>query len=169
MESSLVFTLVGPDRPGLVQEVSNCVCKSGGNWDDCQLVQLSGYFAGLVRVRVDTERADALRTTLMDLNGLDVNIVQGGAESESSRHLLYLELLSADRVGIVSDISRILTGYGANIEELHSSTDSAPMTGETLFRMNAVLTVEQGFNVESFRKELEDLADELVVDTAISR
>ena len=46
----LVFTLLGPDRPGIVKEISALVREHGGNWMESSLSHLAGHFAGLVRV-----------------------------------------------------------------------------------------------------------------------
>ena len=56
----LVFTLLGPDRPGIVKEISALVREHGGNWLESSLSHLAGHFAGLVRVTVSAERRGAL-------------------------------------------------------------------------------------------------------------
>ena len=43
--AALVLTLLGDDRPGLVDAVSRVVCELGGNWERSQMARLGGKFA----------------------------------------------------------------------------------------------------------------------------
>ncbi|HMU17750.1 MAG TPA: ACT domain-containing protein, partial [Thauera aminoaromatica] len=52
MKTSLILTLVGPDRPGLVSAVSACAGAHGANWMESRLTRLAGQFAGVVRLEV---------------------------------------------------------------------------------------------------------------------
>ena len=56
--TTLVLTLIGDDRPGLVSAVSGPVEACGGTWQRSQLARLAGKFAGSVLVSVP-ERAVA--------------------------------------------------------------------------------------------------------------
>jgi glycine cleavage system regulatory protein len=58
----------------------------------------------------------------------------------------------------------VLAARGVNVEELHTEVESAPMSGEPLFRMNAVLRGPASLRREDLRGALEGLAGELMVD-----
>ncbi len=49
-KSYLVLTAVGPDRPGLVSEISSLVLAAGANLEDSRMAILGGEFALLVLV-----------------------------------------------------------------------------------------------------------------------
>jgi len=51
-----VLTLIGPDRPGLVESVAARVAAHGGNWLESRMAHLAGQFAGILRVEVPAER-----------------------------------------------------------------------------------------------------------------
>ena len=53
MQTSLVLTVIGPDRPGIVEQLSDQVLAVGGNWEESRMTRLAGKFAGLLRVSVD--------------------------------------------------------------------------------------------------------------------
>ena len=57
----LILTVIGDDRPGLVGELSAAISAHQGNWLESSMSHLAGKFAGIVKVAVATERADALR------------------------------------------------------------------------------------------------------------
>jgi glycine cleavage system regulatory protein len=75
-----------------------------------------------------------------------------------------LNLVANDRPGIIREISRALAGLSINVENLSTRCVSAPMSGETLFKAEALLKVPAGFKLERLQLELEDLADDLIVE-----
>jgi glycine cleavage system regulatory protein len=75
-----------------------------------------------------------------------------------------LEIVGHDRPGIVRQISAALAGQSVNVEELSSECESAPMTGEILFKAQITLQIPQGCNMELLRQNLEKIAGDLMVD-----
>ena len=49
---SLILTVIGDDRPGLVERLSSVVSQHQGNWLESSMSHLSGKFAGIVRMHV---------------------------------------------------------------------------------------------------------------------
>lgn len=43
--NDLVLTLIGPDRPGLVEAVADTIAARGGNWVESRMARLGGQFA----------------------------------------------------------------------------------------------------------------------------
>ena len=78
--TTLVLTVVGDDRAGLVAAVADVVGNHGGNWENSQLAELSGAFAGIIEISVAPERADELREALAVLDGLLTVAVHAGSE-----------------------------------------------------------------------------------------
>lgn len=46
MQSHLVLTVIGPDRPGLVSKLSDAIAAGGGNWLAARMASLAGQFGG---------------------------------------------------------------------------------------------------------------------------
>ncbi|MFQ5349742.1 MAG: ACT domain-containing protein, partial [Thermoanaerobaculia bacterium] len=42
MQQTLVMTLIGRDRPGLVEALAAIIEEHGGNWEESRMVQLAG-------------------------------------------------------------------------------------------------------------------------------
>lgn len=164
MNAALVLTVIGPDRPGLVEMLSETVASHGANWLESRLAHLSGQFAGMVRVSVPAERAEALAAALGRLDDLRVLVETAGAGAESDARPLVLELLGQDRPGIVREISHALASRGVNVEELETECTSAPMSGESLFRARARLRLPADLPEREVRETLEKIGDELMVD-----
>ena len=55
MQRLLVMTVIGRDRPGLVDSVASLVAEHGGNWLESRMSRLGGHFAGILRVEVPGE------------------------------------------------------------------------------------------------------------------
>jgi len=137
------------------------------------MARLAGKFAGIVLVAVPDESAEALIAELGPLGSqglLDVTVERGADEAPASSDLtrLTLELVGADRPGIVHDISQALAARAVSIEELHTATREAPMVGGMLFEATATLLAPPSVPIAELQSVLEELANELMVDIALS-
>jgi glycine cleavage system regulatory protein len=75
-----------------------------------------------------------------------------------------IDLVGQDHPGIVHDITEVLAKHGVNVQELETTVQSASMSGESLFMAHASLFVPSAADLEKLQEELEDLANELMVD-----
>ena len=167
MLDSLVVTVVGPDRPGLVSLISERGRQHGASWDQSRMATLAGQFAGIVHFQVPAEETEALTRALFDLEsmGLNIQVVAGtGSAPPIPAQLLKLELVGQDRPGIVRDISRALAELSVSIQELTTEVISAAMSGERLFHASALLQVPASVATADLQRVIESLANELMVD-----
>lgn len=171
MLATLVMTVIGPDRPGLVQLLATRVADHGGNWLESRMCRLGGQFAGLLRVEVAEEQSDALRRALagLEAEGLNVIVHPDGSTPmpAATGAIATLELVGNDRPGILRSISAVLAAHRVNVEELASERVSAPMGGGTLFQARAKILVPAGANLAAMRADLEKLAADLMVDLTL--
>jgi glycine cleavage system regulatory protein len=170
MTTSLVLTIIGEDRPGLVEQLSQTLATHHGSWLESRMANLAGKFAGIVHAEVPDANSDALTQALKALasEGLRIIVEKSGREPPAEDYrLLKLELVGHDRVGIVRDISEALASKRVNIDELTTQTTSASMSGETHFEAAAKLRVPETVTTEELREALESLANELMVDISL--
>jgi glycine cleavage system regulatory protein len=167
---TLVLTAIGDDRPGLVSALSARLQAHGALWERSQMSRLAGKFAGIVEVVLPAEAVDPLVADLHALasDGLEVAVARTTAPPESTTHRLRLEVVGADRPGIVAEISSLLADHGLSIEEFDSHVGHAPMAGGQLFQARAVLAAPIGTDATELRTALEALADELMVDVELA-
>lgn len=169
--ASVVLTLVGDDRPGLVAALAEAVAAEGGSWERSELVHLAGRFAGVVLVTLPdaSERPLLERLEALGASGLlDVRATPGApARAEGGRARYVVELLGGDRPGIVREIAQALAARGASIDELATWTREAPMAGGLLFEARAVVVAPLDLPETELRAALESLADELMVDLSL--
>jgi glycine cleavage system regulatory protein len=172
MNTDLVLTLLGPDRPGLVEAVAQAIVASGGNWVESRMARLAGQFAGVLRVELPSAAAvDQLRAALARLETQGLRLVlqpSDRAPAVEPQQVMELELLGLDRPGLVREVSRLLAAQNINVEELVTDRSSAPMSGEMMFRARARLAVPAGVDVASVRASLERLAGDLMVEIRLA-
>lgn len=169
MQTSLVLTVIGDDRPGLVSTLSDTIAAFDGNWTETRMASLGGKFAGILLVTVPQLKADALITALRKLEAQSLHLAIGRStvEAPAGSRLLELELIGQDRPGIVRDISHLLAECGINIEELETACVSGSFSGEALFKAQARLRVPREVSTAALRTVLEALANELMVDISL--
>ena len=168
--ATLVLTVIGDDRAGLVNSLADIVAADGGNWERSQLAEQAGKFAGLVTVTVADDAVAALMAALEPLAGLlDVTVQRAGDERPArAGRSVRLELIGGDRPGIVAEITAVLARHRVNIELLQTAVRDAPMSGEQLFEATAEIIVPDDVDPDDVRAELETLAGELMVDLLLS-
>jgi len=166
MTTNLVLTVIGDDKPGLVEALSQAIANNSGNWLESSMSHLAGKFAGILRVSVADAEADKLIAALQGLSpDLKLLIERAAAGGAAESFLtVTLNLVANDRPGIIQEISRALAGLSVNVEKLSTQCVSAPMSGETLFKAEALLQVPADLELQKLQLELEHLADDLIVE-----
>jgi len=165
------MTIIGQDRPGLVEAVAGVVAEHGGNWLESRMSRLGGQFAGILRIEIPAEREAALNRALTQLQARGLAIVvhpDRPQPAAGARTMTLIEVVGHDRPGIVRQISHALASHGVNVEELHTELQSAPMSGEILFKAQARLSLPPNCSLAELRKELEKIAADLIVDISFS-
>lgn len=168
--TSLVLTVLGLDRPGLVESIAQLVASHQGNWIESRMVHLAGHFAGVLRVEVPTEQAAQLQAALATLaeHGLE-SIVHPDLTPTTpcDAPLVHLDLVGHDRPGIVREVSRVLAAMRVNVEELSTECSAAANSGQPLFRAYAKLRLPPGTDETAVRTALERVAQDLMVDVKL--
>ena len=167
MTTAIVFTFIGADKPGLVETLSNTVSEHHGNWLESRMSQLAGHFAGIARIQIASDHADALRQALLSLDSEELRINMQEiypSNSEEKFRQLSLNLVGNDRPGIVKELSSALAALHINVCEMNTRVTSAPMTAEALFEAIADIQVPQNLDLNSLNDKLDDIANELDLD-----
>lgn len=167
MTQILVITLIGDDRPGLVETLSAIVTDHHGNWLESSLAQLAGKFAGVVKVGAPVDQAEALTAALRRLGDLRVTVETGTERADDTQRLtrrLSFSLVGHDRLGIVREVSQVFARRGINVEKFASRTSTAPMSSELLFHAEAELLASADFDSDALKDDLERLSSDLIVD-----
>jgi glycine cleavage system regulatory protein len=168
--TSIVATVTGPDRPGIVSLLSERAQGFGANWAGSHIATLEGEFAGLVHFQVPSQNAEPLAAALTGLRASGVNVVIAKKEPirmPAGRRAVKLELVGHDRIGIVSDLSGSLARRRVSIEDLETEVVSGGTGAEQLFKVRALLAVPEDVSHDELRRALEPLMKEMTVDIAL--
>ena len=167
----LVLTLIGDDKPGLVNAASEAVAAHGGTWLESRLARLAGKFAGIVLIVAPDEKTEGLTGALRALEsaGLKVAVERGAAQvaPTTGARRLDIEVVGHERPGIVRDLTQTLKNLGANIEEFSSGVESAAFTGAEMFRAKIRVGLPETLTPAELRRTLERLAGEIMVDLTL--
>lgn len=159
-----LLTVQGKDKIGLVEALAGQIEQRGGNWLESRLCRLGGQFAGIVRV----EFASAPASLPDRVESLVCHWDEVSAEEETSAWAggaqARIDILAADRPGLVKQITRLLSAAGANVEEIESRVRSAPFSGEQMFEAHCLISLATHSDRTKLAMQLESLAEELMCD-----
>ncbi|WDE00402.1 glycine cleavage system protein R [Thalassomonas actiniarum] len=159
----IVISFIGPDRPGLVDKLSNIINRHQGNWQTSSMHHLSGFFAGVLEVAVSEENSQALINALNDIPELKTQIETGNAVASPEQADIVLELTANDREGIIQEITSVIHRQGGNLLKLVSSQSPAAHSGQTMFKAKTRISVNED-SIDELISALENIADDLMVD-----
>ncbi|WP_298037491.1 ACT domain-containing protein [uncultured Microbacterium sp.] len=166
--TTLILTVAGSDRPGLVAAVADVVDAHGGNWENSQLAEIAGVFAGVIQISITPEHETALAGALRTLDGLLTIAVHTGADAATpAERPITLQVLGNDRPGIVREVSAVLRGHDLSIQDMLTETRDAAMAGGRLFEATVSATVPESTDLSAIRADLERLTAELQVDITL--
>jgi methionyl-tRNA formyltransferase len=168
--TSLVVSIVGPDRHGIVSLLADRAQRFGANWAASRMTRLASEFAGTVHFEVPRENVDALAAALRQLeaSGLQVVIARSdGATVPDTLRSVELELVGDDRVGIVSNLTRLLAERGISIESIHTEILRSGVSGKQIFKIGAHLLAPVGLSLDKLQHDLSALAREMMLDIAL--
>ncbi|HEY7680472.1 MAG TPA: ACT domain-containing protein [Terriglobia bacterium] len=168
----LVITAVGPDRVGLVEQISQFLLKEGCNIEDSKMAVFCGEFTIILLVSGEPAALDRVAGSLQSLTA------QTGLAFFSKRPATRTPLASAlpcrllasclDHPGVVHHLSSVLSRLGVNIESLETKTEQAAMSGTPIFEMDARLSVPAHVNLHALRQELDDIGQRENIDIEFS-
>ena len=173
MNTSIVLTIIADDQPGVIKTVSRVLTNHGGSWTQSSMSSLAGQFAGILLVSVPTEKSAACFQELNELEAAGINVVahvSSGVPAEvRETYRYFLDLVGNDRAGIVHDITSVLANHNVNVHDLETLVESASMGGGEIFRAKAELVVPAEVDIDTLEKELEAMANDLMVDISFDK
>lgn len=170
MRTNIVLTLTGPDRVGIVEEVTKILLDLGGNIETSRMARLGGEFAVLLLASLPEEKASSLEKATAQLTGKGYKITTSRTKTESQRGWLpyTIEVVGADHEGIIHQVAHELSRLGINIESMITETTQAPVSGIVLFSMTARVAVPPDPAKKGWENEVMGAGRSLNVDIKIT-
>jgi glycine cleavage system transcriptional repressor len=172
MRRNLVLTLTGPDRIGIVDNVTGLVLGHGGNVEMSRMARLGGEFAILMLVSLPAEHCAGLEKDLESLaaQGYKVTTSQARptpAEVRPGWIPCRIEVHGADHEGIIQEVAHYLSRRGINIESMDSETTPAPVSGTPLFTMTASVAVPPDLSGQGWEAGLEEISSRMNLEIRV--
>lgn len=172
LKKTFVLTMIGPDRPGIVKQLSGILTDHHANWLESRMANLAGEFAGILHASIDTDKYQALLRDLNKLQTQNLHIVVKESGSEASKNIAYLqadlEVVGTDREGIIRDITAVLSQFDINVEELATEFTEAAMSSAPVFKATARLTIPKTLDLDRVEQEIEKIAHDLMTEFRIA-
>jgi len=170
-KSYLVLTAVGPDRPGLVSEISSMVLAAGANLEDSRMAILGGEFALLVLVSGEEQAMSHVEARAAELGkrlGLHL-LTKATTSRQPARDFspFRIRVTGVDRPGIVQRVAGVLAGRGVNVASLESRLEFAAESGTPMFILEANLQIPSALALADLRRELGAVCEEESWDYAL--
>lgn len=164
-EIFLALSALGPDRPGLVAEITEYLTEHGANVEDSRMAVLGGEFGVLILISGAAAAIEAIEREQAGLaakTGLTILVRRTKSPEDHRRAASVPCLVTAealDHEGIVRAVSRALHAAGVNIVSLETSAYEAPVTGSPLFRLEARVDLPAQVTVAKLRKAMDAVAE----------
>jgi glycine cleavage system transcriptional repressor len=159
--SQLAVTVIGPDRPGIIADVTEALAQTGVNLEDSTMTLLRGHFAMMI---VCSGSFPEVREALEPLRGeLVITVREMGPEQAHAPigSPFLLSVHGADRPGIVSAVTRMIASVGGTI------TDQTTRLSGSLYVLTAEVELPAGAELGMLQRALEITAEELGVGVTL--
>ncbi|HNR89410.1 MAG TPA: ACT domain-containing protein [Spirochaetota bacterium] len=170
MRSYLVFSSMGPDRPGLADAIAEFFTARGINIERSRGSVLGNEFGMIILTSGKTDSIDSLIGDLDSLRastGLDIHVrrTKAPAQRESQPSIPYrLVATSIDHPGIVHQICKVLRERAINIDDMESNVDYNPFTGANIFHMICHFSLPPTVKIVDLRSDLLRISDQFNID-----
>ncbi|WFB35072.1 ACT domain-containing protein [Kiritimatiellota bacterium B12222] len=170
MNLIVVMTVLGPDRPGIVESLAELIQQHQGSWLESRLAQLQDQFAGIIEFSLPASEQAAFESSLEVLKTsfqLQCQWSQVANHPSQSTRSVHLECLGQDRPGIVLAITDVLHDLNINVESMDTSLENAPMSGEILFKAGFEVGLPAQIDLNVLESRLSRIGEELMLDVQI--
>lgn len=173
MNKYIVVSAVGKDRPGFVNGITKVIREMGGNIELQRSTRMADEYALIFLFTVDASRAPEAIDRLAALKVPETFITAREAVATVSGKpelagMAELTASGADQPGIIDALTLLLFQHNVNIESMDYDTESAPMTGEHLFRMTARLAMPAGIDIAQLREKLRGMERDYNFDVLLT-
>lgn len=171
MRQYYVFSLMGTDRTGLVDQVTQAIGRGTANLEDSRMAVLGEEFAMMILCSVTPEHSDKLleemKSTAQALDLLFQWKATNARRLSQKMVPLQVDVKGMDHEGIVNDVVHHLVEQGISVESLDSQVVNAPYSGVPLFEMRMRVQAPASVSLASLRRHLSGVADKLNVDVDV--
>ncbi len=163
MNSQFIISVIGPDLPGILKQLTEVTHDRGGRWMNSKISNMDGRFMALIKIDVPREEQNGLQSALQQLEEVEVTIHPLSPPPRHGTVNAAFRIDAQDQPGLLNDISQLMASHSINIEQLESHRLGVSDTGQNLFTAKLQVTLPTELDPASLARELEALNDHIVV------
>jgi glycine cleavage system transcriptional repressor len=171
MKQHIAISAIGPDRTGLVHDLTQVISDCGGNISESRMASLGSEFAMVLLVSGNWHSLAKLETEmakLADSAGLTLHLRRTEPRTSRTDLLPYsIDAVCLDQTGIVSSLSGFCSRRGIDIAEVATRSYPAAHTGALMFSVQMVVNVPARLHLAHLREEFMEFCDSLNLDAIL--
>ncbi len=156
MDKLLAVTAIGPDRAGLIRDLSAVITRSGCSIHESRMMALGSEFAVLMLVGGNWHAIGKLReqaNLLQEATGLTITLRDASARQQADAVPYMVDVVTLDHEGIVLGLSEFFASRDLEIAEMSTRRYNAPHTGAIMFSVQMTVNVPASVHMATLREE----------------
>lgn len=170
MEKLLAVTAIGPDRTGLVRDLSRVVTDAGGNIQESRMIAMGSEFALLMLIAGNWATVAKIGEKLEKLQqetGLTITTRDSALRTDLDSAPYSIDVVTLDHEGIVLGLSDFFASRTIDIAEMNTRRYHAPHTGAPMFGVQMTVNVPANVQIASLREEFLEYCESGNLDAII--
>lgn len=160
MKRVFITTIVGDDRPDIINALAEKTRSMGGEWIKSKVTRLDGQFAAIMKVSIDEDKEAGLNEALTQaFDDLTFTYAPVREIEPANTTVISLVLDCDDRPGLTKEITRVLYDLSLRPERLEVSRLPVVEMGETVYSAKMSIGVPDTLNREQLSSALGRVCD----------
>ena len=168
MEKLLAVTAIGPDRTGLVKDLSQAISSAGGSILQSRMTMLGQEFAMLALVSANWHAIKKVEESLQNLQttaDLTITIRATREREKQPPAAPYsIDIVSIDQEGIVAGLASFFAQHSIEIADLTTRHYNAAHTGAAMFSVCMAVNIPATIHLATLRDEFHEFCEEQNLD-----
>jgi len=171
MKQHIAISAIGPDRTGLVHDLTKVISDCGGNISESRMASLGSEFAMVALVGGNWHSLAKLESELARFateSGITLHLQRTEPRAARTEYLPYsIDAVCLDQTGIVSALSGFCAQRGIDIAEVATRTYPAAHTGALMFSVQMIVNVPSKLHLAHVREEFMEFCDSRNLDAIL--
>lgn len=170
MNSYLVITALGADKPNVVNNFTQSLTNCGGNILNTRMTTLGSEFAIMLLIEGSWGAIAKIETSLPSIEkklGLVSTIRRTNPREPLSKTMTYMvHAVTIDRGGILNDVAQFFANQNINIEDINAHTYNTH-SGTRMMSMTLNINISVNVHIPTLREKFMLYCDALNLDAGM--
>lgn len=167
----IALSAIGPDRTGMVHELTRIIADAGGNIIESRMTTLGSEFAMLLLIGGNWHAIGKVEREIEKLQGeaeYSLQLRRTDPRAVRTDQMPYsVDIVCLDQAGIVSAVSGFFSARNIDIAECDTHSYAAAHSGAPMFSVRMIVNVPGRIHLGVLREEFMDFCDHLNLDAIL--